>query len=119
VGASYRRHFSALFKYNSTTSPPHIFLHPPTPVCFCETITDKDEAVKNEIKDCLIQYDRALLVADPRRCEPKKFGGPGARGKYQKRCVIFELLHPPFFSRSFPCSYSFIYARPHNFFSPS
>ncbi|CAF3829262.1 unnamed protein product, partial [Adineta steineri] len=21
---------------------------------------------------------------DPRRCEPKKFGGPGARSKYQK-----------------------------------
>jgi hypothetical protein len=24
-------------------------------------------------------YDRTLLVADPRRCEPKKFGGTGAR----------------------------------------
>merc|ERR1712117_199429 len=31
------------------------------------------------IKDTLVQYDRSLLVADPRRCEPKKFGGPGAR----------------------------------------
>jgi len=24
------------------------------------------------------------LVADPRRCEPKKYGGPGARAKIQK-----------------------------------
>uniref|UniRef100_A0A4D5R9B6 Small ribosomal subunit protein uS9 n=1 Tax=Scolopendra viridis TaxID=118503 RepID=A0A4D5R9B6_SCOVI len=43
-----------------------------------------DEASKKEIKDILIQYDRALLVADPRRCEAKKFGGPGARARYQK-----------------------------------
>ncbi|CAB4385299.1 ribosomal protein S9 [Rhizophagus irregularis] len=43
-----------------------------------------DEAQKKEIKDTLIHYDRSLLVADPRRCEPKKFGGPGARARYQK-----------------------------------
>ncbi|BET00107.1 Ribosomal protein S16 [Nesidiocoris tenuis] len=43
-----------------------------------------DEASKKEIKDIVIQYDRTLLVADPRRCEPKKFGGPGARARYQK-----------------------------------
>ena len=43
-----------------------------------------DEASKKEIKDQLIQYDRSLLVADPRRTEPKKFGGPGARARYQK-----------------------------------
>jgi small subunit ribosomal protein S16e len=43
-----------------------------------------DEASKREIKDVLVQYDRTLLVADPRRCEPKKFGGPGARARYQK-----------------------------------
>ena len=43
-----------------------------------------DEASKKAIKDVLIQYDRTLLVADPRRCEPKKFGGPGARSRYQK-----------------------------------
>lgn len=47
-------------------------------------ISDVDEASKKEIKDTLIQYDRSLLVADPRRCEPKKFGGPGARARYQK-----------------------------------
>jgi len=43
-----------------------------------------DEASKKEIKDLLIRYDRTLLVADPRRCEPKNFGGVGARSKYQK-----------------------------------
>merc|ERR1711973_108224 len=43
-----------------------------------------DEASKQEIKDILINFDRSLLVADPRRCEAKKFGGPGARARYQK-----------------------------------
>lgn len=43
-----------------------------------------DEASKKEIKEMLVQYDRTLLVSDPRRCEPKKFGGPGARARYQK-----------------------------------
>jgi small subunit ribosomal protein S16e len=43
-----------------------------------------DEQSKNEIKDVLLAYDRTLLVADPRRCEPKKFGGGGARARYQK-----------------------------------
>jgi ribosomal protein S9 len=33
---------------------------------------DVDEQSKNEIKDILLTYDRTLLVADPRRCEPKK-----------------------------------------------
>lgn len=50
----------------------------------CDDILDVDEASKKEVKDILIQYDRTLLVADPRRCEPKKFGGPGARARYQK-----------------------------------
>merc|ERR1711992_223213 len=43
-----------------------------------------DEQSKKAIKDMLIQFDRTLLVADPRRCEAKKFGGPGARARYQK-----------------------------------
>jgi small subunit ribosomal protein S16e len=43
-----------------------------------------DEQSKNEIKDVLLTYDRTLLVADPRRCEPKKFGGHGARARFQK-----------------------------------
>merc|ERR1712127_705793 len=43
-----------------------------------------DESMKKEIKDILMAYDRTLLVADPRRCESKKFGGPSARARYQK-----------------------------------
>jgi len=43
-----------------------------------------DEHSKNQLKQALAQYDRTLLVADNRRCEPKKFGGPGARSRYQK-----------------------------------
>eukprot|EP01116_Phalansterium_solitarium_P018282 TRINITY_DN47_c0_g1_i1.p2 TRINITY_DN47_c0_g1~~TRINITY_DN47_c0_g1_i1.p2 ORF type:complete len:163 (-),score=25.87 TRINITY_DN47_c0_g1_i1:101-544(-) len=43
-----------------------------------------DEAQKREIKELLLSYDRSMLVADPRRCEPKKFGGPAARARYQK-----------------------------------
>ena len=43
-----------------------------------------DEAQKKEIKEILVSYDRSLLVAAPRRCEPKKFGGPGARARRQK-----------------------------------
>ena len=43
-----------------------------------------DEATKRELKELLIQYDKGLLVADPRSCEPKKFGGNGARARAQK-----------------------------------
>merc|ERR1712123_136807 len=43
-----------------------------------------DEQSKQEIKDLFISYDRTLLVSDPRRKESKKFGGPGARARYQK-----------------------------------
>mmetsp|Transcript_22819 Transcript_22819/g.26839 ORF Transcript_22819/g.26839 Transcript_22819/m.26839 type:complete len:144 (-) Transcript_22819:206-637(-) len=43
-----------------------------------------DEASKKEIKDILMAYDRTLLVADPRRCEAKKFGGRSARARFQK-----------------------------------
>ena len=51
-------------------------------VILCVSVVD--EQSKKAIKDTLVQYDRSLLVADPRRCEPKKFGGPGARARYQK-----------------------------------
>ncbi|KAG9128965.1 hypothetical protein Leryth_014738 [Lithospermum erythrorhizon] len=44
----------------------------------------EDEQKKKLIKDILVSYDRTLLVADPRRCEPKKFGGRGARSRFQK-----------------------------------
>ena len=30
------------------------------------------------------EYDRHMIVGDPRRREPKHFGGPGARAKYTK-----------------------------------
>ena len=43
-----------------------------------------DEHSKGTLKTALIQFDRSLLVADPRRCEPKKFGGKGARSRFQK-----------------------------------
>merc|ERR1712146_445877 len=43
-----------------------------------------DEATKTEIKEILMSFDRSLLVADPRRCEPKKFGGRSARARFQK-----------------------------------
>ena len=42
-----------------------------------------DEQAKDEIKKVLLDYDRTLLVADPRRMEPKKFGGQGARVRRQ------------------------------------
>ena len=43
-----------------------------------------DEESKRMIKDTLLQYDRTMLVADPRRAEPKKYGGRGARSRRQK-----------------------------------
>lgn len=43
-----------------------------------------NECMKREIKEILLEYDRNLLIADPRRCEPKKYGGPGARSRAQK-----------------------------------
>mmetsp|Transcript_4391 Transcript_4391/g.5043 ORF Transcript_4391/g.5043 Transcript_4391/m.5043 type:complete len:144 (+) Transcript_4391:24-455(+) len=44
----------------------------------------EDEQSKRELKDLFLQYDRNLLVSDYRRCEPKKFGGKGARSRFQK-----------------------------------
>merc|ERR1712071_587052 len=43
-----------------------------------------DEQEKREIKETFLNYDRTLLVAAPRRCEPKKFGGRSARARFQK-----------------------------------
>ena len=43
-----------------------------------------DEQSKRAIKEIFLQYDKTLLVTDPRRCEPKKFGGKGARARFQK-----------------------------------
>ena len=57
-------------------------------------ILDVDEQSKREIKDLLISFDRSLIatgmliciimIVDPRRTEPKKYGGPSARARYQK-----------------------------------
>lgn len=43
-----------------------------------------DEETKAEVRKTFLSYDRSLLVADLRRREPKKYGGPGARARYQK-----------------------------------
>jgi hypothetical protein len=45
---------------------------------------EKSKVIISIKLELLLQYDRSLLVADPRRCEPKKYGGPGARARYQK-----------------------------------
>ena len=55
---------------------------------------DVDEQSKREIKDLLVSFDRSLIatgrkfpfafIVDPRRTEPKKYGGPSARARYQK-----------------------------------
>jgi small subunit ribosomal protein S9 len=37
-----------------------------------------------ELKEKFNLYDRTMLVGDPRRSEPKKYGGPGARARKQK-----------------------------------
>lgn len=37
-----------------------------------------------QLKRIFMIYDRTLLAGDPRRKEPKKFGGPGARARDQK-----------------------------------
>ena len=43
-----------------------------------------DEESKDEARRDLLNYDKNLLVADYRRLEPKKYGGPGARSRKQK-----------------------------------
>ena len=37
-----------------------------------------------ELRDAFMEFDRSLLVNDDRQSEPKKWGGPGARARYQK-----------------------------------
>jgi small subunit ribosomal protein S9 len=38
----------------------------------------------SELRRIFYSYDRTMLVGDPRRTEPKKFGGPGPRRRRQK-----------------------------------
>merc|ERR1711977_206842 len=58
-----------------------------------------DAASALELRKTLIAFVRTLLVSDPRRCEPKKFGGPGARARYQKS--YRQRLSPPLICPSF------------------
>ena len=37
-----------------------------------------------EARSKMLEHDRTMLVGDPRRTEPKKFGGPSARSRFQK-----------------------------------
>lgn len=39
---------------------------------------------KSSLKTTFLEYDKTMLSGDPRRKEPKKFGGPGARVRKQK-----------------------------------
>nr|XP_054391566.1 40S ribosomal protein S16-like [Pongo abelii]XP_054391567.1 40S ribosomal protein S16-like [Pongo abelii]XP_054391568.1 40S ribosomal protein S16-like [Pongo abelii]XP_054391569.1 40S ribosomal protein S16-like [Pongo abelii] len=42
------------------------------------------EVASKKVKDVLIQCGWTLVVADPRRCKSRKFGGPGACACYQE-----------------------------------
>ena len=44
----------------------------------------EDEEEKVMMRRTLLTFDKGLLVADPRRREPKKYGGSGARARRQK-----------------------------------
>ena len=37
-----------------------------------------------ELRDAFMEFDRSLLVNDVRQSESRKWGGPGARARYQK-----------------------------------
>jgi small subunit ribosomal protein S9 len=37
-----------------------------------------------ELRDAYMEFDRSLLINDVRQSESKKWGGPGARARYQK-----------------------------------
>eukprot|EP01065_Artemidia_motanka_P018383 TRINITY_DN216_c0_g1_i1.p1 TRINITY_DN216_c0_g1~~TRINITY_DN216_c0_g1_i1.p1 ORF type:complete len:174 (+),score=74.76 TRINITY_DN216_c0_g1_i1:75-524(+) len=43
-----------------------------------------DEPSKQILKEAYLNHDRTLLIADPRRAEPKKYGGSGARSRFAK-----------------------------------
>ncbi|KAK4705882.1 A/G-specific adenine glycosylase, partial [Phenoliferia sp. Uapishka_3] len=65
----------------------------------------EDAASALEVKKVFTAYDRSLLVADPRRCEPKKFGGKGARSRFQKSRPPTSPMAPkraPLLSASLP-----------------
>ena len=39
---------------------------------------------RSHLRTVFLKYDRTMVAGDPRRREPKKFGGPGARARFQK-----------------------------------
>ena len=43
-----------------------------------------NEVEKAALKDKFLAYDKFLLIADPRRCEPKKWGRHSARTRFTK-----------------------------------
>lgn len=43
-----------------------------------------DEEKKQELQNKLLSFDKFTLIADPRRMEAKKYGGPSARARYTK-----------------------------------
>ena len=43
-----------------------------------------DHTKDAELRDAFMSFDRSLLVNDVRQSEPKKWGGPGARARFQK-----------------------------------
>ncbi|KAI5152266.1 small subunit ribosomal protein S16e [Enteropsectra breve] len=56
---------------------------------FCRALCDhygkfSDEYKKQEIKNAMVKLDRYTVVTDTRRKEAKKYGGKGARARYQK-----------------------------------
>ncbi|KAH8612558.1 putative Ribosomal protein S9 S16 [Trypanosoma vivax] len=44
----------------------------------------RNEVEKAALKDKYLSYDKFLLIADPRRCEPKKWGRHSARTRFTK-----------------------------------
>merc|ERR1711939_1226795 len=53
--------------------------------------TSQVYAIRQAIAKAIVAYNHTLLVADNRRMEPKKFGGPGARSRYQKSYRMFDV----------------------------
>mmetsp|Transcript_30071 Transcript_30071/g.34789 ORF Transcript_30071/g.34789 Transcript_30071/m.34789 type:complete len:148 (-) Transcript_30071:114-557(-) len=43
-----------------------------------------NEVEKAKVKQTLLEADKSLLIADPRRCEPKKWGRHSARTRFTK-----------------------------------
>lgn len=36
------------------------------------------------LKEKMVEYDKTIISGDPRRTEPKHFGGPSSRSRFQK-----------------------------------